>query len=1034
MSRLHGIWLDKKDALWIWGEKWQALSEDIDNLDLHPFALEPEELINLLQDNWQLTAVSRLDNLVLSLPSQSLGKPKRLLPLLEEQADLNQENLDFRLKNWLVPGILLPLSQVSKFLGQVSLGIMEDKSQWGEDLKFWSYIYHWSIDLIERQKFLPIVISSCAQSCWCPLLDSINDQTILSQLIHSMPRACFSYTGLVISNEELILSFLRSILDQVLRTCLKSVSYPPKKSWLQPWFKSLNQKDLEIKLEPKDLRRLENAFHRWTLPVHQYLLTPDNLEFACDKFHVCFSLIPPNISHNSEDEEQGNWLLKYGLQALDDHNLLIDAETIWSHHAPSLSIKQRFIKYPQELLLKGLGIAAKVFEPVKSSLQESLPTHCLLNPIQVYELIRETSWQLLDNGLGIILPPGLSPDVDEKRLGIKVQAEIEQSLSGCFNLRSLLKYDLQLSVGEQTLSQNDFQKLLSQRSPLVEVNGQWIILQPADVRAAQSILNQKYERTTLSVEDALRVSLGEPAQIAKLPIIGFSASGDLKNLLNHLMGNQPLEPIHAPQNFQGQLRPYQANGVGWLSFLEQWGLGACLADDMGLGKTPQLLGFLLHLHSKRTLQKPVLLICPTSILTNWEREVKKFAPSLTTLIHHGDKRISGSDFVNSVSNYNIVITSYSLVQRDLNFLNSILWQGIVLDEAQNIKNPQSKQSLAIGNLNGDFRIALTGTPIENRLSELWSIFEFLNPGFLGNQAFFVRRFAIPIEKNGDKEALKILRSLVRPFILRRLKTDKSIIQDLPEKLEMNIFCSLSSMQADLYQNLVDSSLSKIEESQGIKRHGLILTLLLKLKQLCNHPALLLKEHTIKSPELSGKLLRLEEMLEELIVDGDRALIFTQFSEWGKLLVPYLEQRLNRQVFFLHGATPRQERTEMIDRFQEDPNGPPIFILSLKAGGTGLNLTRANHVFHVDRWWNPAVENQATDRAFRIGQRHNVQVYKFISTGTLEERINDILESKIALAEQTVDAGETWLSDLDTGSLRNLLLLDRGLVIEQEKRI
>ena len=361
---------------------------------------------------------------------------------------------------------------------------------------------------------------------------------------------------------------------------------------------------------------------------------------------------------------------------------------------------------------------------------------------------------------------------------------------------------------------------------------------------------------------------------------------------------------------------------------------------------------------------------------------------------------------------------------------------------KNIKNPTAKQSQAVRQLSADFRIALTGTPVENRLSELWSILDFLNPGFLGTRTFFQKRFANPIEKYGDRDSLNILRSLVRPFILRRLKTDKNIIQDLPEKQEMNVFCGLSEEQAEFYQKLVDESLIKIEESEGIKRHGLILTLLLRLKQLCNHPVLISsKSKTLKPNKLitnvhefchrSGKLMRLTEMLDEIIQEGNYALIFTQFSEWGKLLKFYLENTLNQEVLFLYGATRRQQRQEMIDRFQHDPNAPQIFILSLKAGGTGLNLTRANHVFHVDRWWNPAVENQATDRAFRIGQKRNVQVHKFVCSGTLEERINDIIESKQELAEQTIDAGEQWLTKLDTNKLRSLLLLDRNSILDED---
>jgi len=327
---------------------------------------------------------------------------------------------------------------------------------------------------------------------------------------------------------------------------------------------------------------------------------------------------------------------------------------------------------------------------------------------------------------------------------------------------------------------------------------------------------------------------------------------------------------------------------------------------------------------------------------------------------------------------------------------------------------------------------LTGTPVENRLQELWSILDFLNPGYLGQRQFFQRRFAIPIEKYGDAASLKTLRSLVQPFILRRLKSDRSIIQDLPEKQEMTEFCGLSPEQARLYQQLVETSLAEIDAADGIQRRGMILALLVKLKQLCNHPGQFLKETTLKEPQRSGKLIRLQEMLEEAISEGDRALIFTQFAEWGKLLKPHLEQKLGREIFFLYGSTSKKQREEMIDRFQHDPQGPPIMILSLKAGGTGLNLTRANHVFHFDRWWNPAVENQATDRVFRIGQTRNVQVHKFVCTGTLEEKINDMIESKKALAEQVVGAGENWLTELDTDSLRQLLVLERNAVIEEDE--
>ncbi len=475
---------------------------------------------------------------------------------------------------------------------------------------------------------------------------------------------------------------------------------------------------------------------------------------------------------------------------------------------------------------------------------------------------------------------------------------------------------------------------------------------------------------------------------------------------------------------------------GWVYDFEVSEHHNFVANNILCHNTIQLIAFLLHLQEQDALKAPTLLVCPTSVLGNWEREVKKFGPTLKVLLHYGDKRAKGKAFAAAIKGKDLIVTSYALMFRDAKEIQSTKWQGLVLDEAQNIKNSEAKQSQAVRQIEASFRIALTGTPVENRLQELWSILEFLNPGYLGPRNFFQRRFAIPIEKYGDRESLHTLRSLVRPFILRRLKTDKEIIQDLPEKQEMTVFCSLASGQAALYQKVVEESIANLESAEGIQRRGMILALLVKLKQLCNHPALVnaaakLKELSINSQE-SGKLQRLVEMLEEVVAQGDRALIFTQFAEWGKLLKPHLEQHLGREVLFLYGGIRQQQREEMIDRFQHDPQGPPIMILSLKAGGTGLNLTRATHVFHYDRWWNPAVENQATDRVFRIGQTRNVQVHKFVCTGTLEEKIHDMIESKKALAEQVVSAGENWLTELDTDQLRNLLILDRNAIIETEE--
>jgi SNF2 family DNA or RNA helicase len=374
-----------------------------------------------------------------------------------------------------------------------------------------------------------------------------------------------------------------------------------------------------------------------------------------------------------------------------------------------------------------------------------------------------------------------------------------------------------------------------------------------------------------------------------------------------------------------------------------------------------------------------------------------------------------------------VITTYAVATRDAELLGQVDWRRVVLDEAQNIKNSATKQSAAVRGLPARQRIALTGTPVENRLAELWSIVDFVNPGLLGPLSTFRQRFAVPIERDNDEQAAARLKKITGPFLLRRLKTDPAIIGDLPDKIEMKTLCNLTAEQASLYQAVVDEMLDKIENSEGIERRGLVLATMTKLKQVCNHPAHLLKDGT-RLPGRSGKLARLEEILEEVLAAGDKALCFTQFTEFGGMLTQHLTNRFGRDVLYLHGGTPKRKRDAMVAAFQ-DSEGPPIFLLSLKAGGTGLNLTAANHVIHVDRWWNPAVEDQATDRAFRIGQRKNVQVRKFVCVGTLEERIDEMIEKKKALSQLTVGTGENWLTELSTDELREVITLSTDAVSE-----
>jgi SNF2 family DNA or RNA helicase len=441
---------------------------------------------------------------------------------------------------------------------------------------------------------------------------------------------------------------------------------------------------------------------------------------------------------------------------------------------------------------------------------------------------------------------------------------------------------------------------------------------------------------------------------------------------------------------------------------------------MGLGKTVQTLG-LVQRDWENADRRPTLLVCPMSVVGNWKKEAERFTPDLPVLVHHGGKRIRGSAFAPEVEKQALVLTSYALLHRDLALFDKVKWAGVILDEAQNIKNPNTKQAQAARALPAGRRIALTGTPVENHVGDLWSIWQFVNPGFLGGQAEFRRRFFIPIQVQHDAEAAAALKRLTGPFLLRRLKTDKAVIADLPEKLEMKVFCNLTREQASLYAAVVKELDRSMTGAEGIERKGLILGALSKLKQVCNHPSHFLGDNSAIEGR-SGKLARLTEMLDEVLQAGDRALVFTQFTEMGEILRKHLQETFGREVLFLHGGVSRGQRDRMVARFQAEGQGPRIFLLSLKAGGTGLNLTAANHVFHFDRWWNPAVETQATDRAFRIGQRRDVQVHKFLCVGTLEEKIDEMIERKKDVASRVVGTGEAWLTELSDDQLREVFTL------------
>ncbi|SCE99247.1 non-specific serine/threonine protein kinase [Micromonospora coriariae] len=721
--------------------------------------------------------------------------------------------------------------------------------------------------------------------------------------------------------------------------------------------------------------------------------------------------------------EAGRWRLEFGLQAADEPGLHVDAGQVWRAPQTLGNLAGRTAS-PQETLLAELGRASRLWPDLDAALRTAAPEAMELDVEGAHRFLSEGAPVLHAAGFGVLLPSWWQRP--SARLGARLRARSRTApgtVAGAdagVGLDALVDYRWEVALGDQPLSAEELAALAELKTPLVRLRGRWVELDPGRLAAGLRLLRSAGE---LTVADLLRLGLADGEDTGALPVLEVTADGPLGDLLAGAVERR-LTPLDPPPGFSGTLRPYQRRGLAWLAFLRSLGLGGVLADDMGLGKTVQLLALLA---GDPPDAGPTLLVCPMSLVGNWQREAARFTPGLRVHVHHGAERARGAEFTAAAHGADLVLTTYSVAARDAVDLAGIDWHRVVVDEAQAIKNASTRQAEAVRALPARQRVAVTGTPVENRLADLWSIMQFANPGLLGPAATFRKRFAEPIERHGDAEAAERLRRITGPFVLRRLKTDSSIISDLPEKLEMEVLCNLTAEQAALYRVVVDDMLARIESSDGIERRGLVLATMTRLKQVCNHPAQLLRDGSPLEGR-SGKLARLTEILEEVLAAGERALLFTQYAEFGAMLRGHLSARFGREVLFLHGGLGKAERDAMVQRFQS-ADGPPLFVLSLKAGGTGLTLTAANHVVHVDRWWNPAVEDQATDRAFRIGQRRRVQVRKFVCAGTVEEKVAALIADKRSLAERVVGTGEQWITELSTGQLRELFALEAGAVVE-----
>ncbi len=846
----------------------------------------------------------------------------------------------------------------------------------------------------------------------------------LEQAIAAMPRICgagFSdrpATPQLYDGETLLRHFSEYLLSHLVTSTELPISFQKKiEGSLIEQCRS-PKSPLLANVSPEKLE----TYQQWQAWRDRITRTQTNLPFW-----LYFVLQEPA-------QAESPWQLIFQVAPKSDPSLKLTLFDYWRlRKNQQKAMRQQFGEAFEQHLLLNLGYAARIYPKVWEALKTDQPHGIPLDLTTAFEFLQEAAWVLEDAGYKVIVPAWWTPE-GRRRAKIKLRAQGQSAKAGqgaksYFSVDKLISYQYELSIGGEPVSQAEWNQLVNAKAPLVHFRGQWMQLDPNKM---QEMLNfwQEHQKKhpAMSLMDFMKLTAEAGDDIE----VDVSRDRKLQEMLSKLHDSSQMELIEDPDQFEGNLRDYQKRGVAWLNYLEQLGFNGCLADDMGLGKTVQVIARLVQEREQAKAEiAPTLLIAPTSVVGNWLREIKKFAPQLRAMIHHGGDRLQDAkEFQSACQSMDVVITSFTLARKDAKFFQSAIWQRIVLDEAQNIKNPQAAQTKAILKLQAQHRLALTGTPVENRLLDLWSIFNFLNPGYLGKENQFRRNFERPVQRYNDPIKSATLKQLVEPFILRRVKTDPTIIKDLPDKVEQKVFCHLTQEQASLYEATVkelEGSLNNLDD--GIKRKGLILATLTKLKQICNHPAQFLHDGSEFGVERSHKFQRLTEMIDEVMEEGESLLIFTQFREMGDALEHHFRHSGHYNTYYIHGGVNRDKREQMIAEFQNPETEPSIFVLSLKAGGVGITLTKANHVFHFDRWWNPAVEDQATDRAFRIGQKKNVFVHKFVAIGTLEERIDQMIEDKKKLAGVVVGNDESWLTELDNEALKRLIILNKNAVLD-----
>lgn len=957
---------------------------------------------------------------------------------------------------------IVPISPTSKLLYKLDFNLIgEEVPKYSRSIQTWAFLTKFVFELLTRGNFVPTLRKESEKlflGHWKLLLKTQHDNKRFQTILKNAPVESYNLPAAISCREEndyceslwhpsyLFSSYMDTLGDLLIRSILKKSNFQTFKSyysqqiaeersrrsvsWDYRFLKSLLKKNNQFYIIKFHESIIPNIIQNW-IQTTQASLYGTNLSFS----------IELSFPENNYDE----WPLRFYIQLVGKGNE-IPVQEIWKD---TKIMKKSFLKSFEgeasftEAILRSFGTAMKLFPPIQRALNSEEPHDIFLDSSEVMQFLKYPKDLLIQSGFNVVLPEGFSRGGKHRlsaRLIIKSQARenikekkgMQSSLPSMFDINSMVEYQWKASLEEKDLTKKELKAFINSSEPLVKWRDQWVLLDPQDMEELREIINKDQLSGHKTYMDALKLGITGEVQVeehgSEYEVI---VEGELSNIIDSLQELDKFEEIPTPESFNGKLRPYQKDALSWMVNMSNFNFGLALADDMGLGKTIQIIAFLLYRKETYPEEKGgTLVVCPTSVLFNWKREIQKFAPDLDVIFHHGQDRIKdASDIEEFLKPHRVVLTSYGTLRNDIDFMQSVPFSGIVVDESQNIKNPSSQQTQAVYNLQGQFRICLSGTPIQNRLMELWSLFNFLNPGLLGTRSEFQSNYVLPIERYQDPDAIKELKTLINPFILRRVKTDESIISDLPEKNEMDIFLELTENQKQLYSQVVEETLRKIEksETQQSKKKGLVLKLLTQLKQICNHPYQFKKKQDIDSGKKefikkSNKVVRLLEIIEEVLDKGEKILIFTQFRQMGDLLEKLFNKIYEFPILYFHGSVPEKKRRYIVDEFQsKDDESPPILILSLMAGGTGLNLTQGTTVVHFDRWWNPAVEDQATDRAYRIGQKSPVNVYKFITLNTIEEKINTLLEEKKELAESIVaSSGEGWLSDLNFDKLKEIV--------------